>query len=146
MLKNKTTVIKKSDLNVKWYLVDAKGVRLGRLATQCAALLIGKNKLERTNNMTSGDAVVIINASKVDVYKTKLDKKMYVTHSTFRGGFKEVALSKMLEKYPERVIEIAIKGMLPKTKLRQEYLNNLYVYGGPIHTHEAQKPVKLEIK
>ena len=146
MSNTKTTVINKSDLNVKWYLIDAKGVRLGRLATQCAALLIGKNKPERTTNMASGDAIVIINAKQVDVYKAKLDKKMYVTHSTYRGGFREMSLGVMLEKFPERVIENAIKGMLPKTKLRQEYLNNLYVYEGSEHKHEAQKPVKLDIK
>jgi large subunit ribosomal protein L13 len=142
----KTTVIKQSDLNKNWYLVDAKGVRLGRLATQCAALLIGKGKPERAHNMVSGDAIVIINAREIDVYKNKLQKKKYYSHSTYRGGFKETTLEEMLEKFPERVIEKAISGMLPKTKLREQFMNNLYVYAGSEHKHESQKPVKIEIK
>lgn len=142
----KTTVIKQSDLNKNWYLVDAKGVRLGRLATQCAALLIGKGKPERAHNMVSGDAIVIINAKEIDVYKNKLQKKKYYSHSTYRGGFKETTLEEMLEKFPERVIEKAISGMLPKTKLREQFMNNLYVYAGSEHKHESQKPVKIEIK
>lgn len=141
-----TTVIKKQDLTKNWYLVDAKGVRLGRLATYCASILIGKNKTTKTTNMVGGDALVIINAKEVDVYKDKLKKKKYYTHSTYRGGFKEVPLEEMLEKFPERVIEKAISGMLPKTKLRDEFLNNLYVYADEKHKHESQKPVKLEIK
>lgn len=142
----KTTVIKKSDIKTKWYLVDAKGVRLGRLATQCAALLLGKNKPGRAYNMVSGDAVVIINAKDVDVYKNKLQKKKYYSHSTYRGGFKEVTLEEMLEKFPERVIEKAISGMLPKTKLREQFMQNLYVYAGSQHKHDAQKPEKIELK
>ena len=141
-----TTVIKKKDLNKTWYIVDAKGIRLGRLATFCASMLIGKNKTNKTSNMVNGDALIVINAKNVDVYKDKLKKKMYYTHSTYRGGFKEVPLEEMLEKFPERVIEKAISGMLPKTKLRQEFLNNLYVYADSTHKHESQKPVKLEIK
>ncbi len=143
---SKTTVIKQSDIDKNWYLVDAKGVRLGRLATQCAALLLGKGKATRTDNMVSGDAVVIINAKEIDVYKNKLQKKKYYSHSTYRGGFKEVTLEEMLEKFPERVIEKAISGMLPKTKLREQFMKNLYVYAGSDHHHDAQKPEKIDIK
>lgn len=142
----KTTVIKKSDLTPKWYLIDATGVRLGRLATQCASLLIGKGKTNRAGNMVSGDFLVIVNAKDIDVYKNKLTKKKYYTHSTYRGGFKERTLGEMIEKFPERVIEKAIKGMLPNTKLREKFMNNLYVYAGPEHKHEAQKPEKISIK
>jgi len=142
----KTTVIKKRDLNTKWYLIDATGVRLGKLATKCASILLGKHKPDRANNMVSGDAVVIINAKKVDVYKDKLQKKKYVRHSTYRGGYTEITLAEMLEKFPERVIETAISGMLPKNKLRQQLLANLYVYADSNHKQESQKPVKLDIK
>lgn len=141
-----TTVIKKADMTKEWYLIDAKGVRLGRLATNCASLLIGKHKTSKTTNMVNGDAVVIINAKDVDVHKSKLKKKKYYSHSTYRGGFKEVPLEEMLEKFPERVIEKAIKGMLPNTKLREQYLKNLYVYAGADYKQESQKPVKIEIK
>ena len=141
-----TTIIKKSDINAKWYLVDAKGVRLGRLATQCAGLLIGKDKADRAHNMVSGDVVVIINAKEIDVHKTKLQKKKYYSHSTYRGGFKEETLEDLLEKFPERVIEKAISGMLPKTKLRERFMQNLYVNAGPDHKHDSQKPEKIEIK
>lgn len=142
----KTKVIKKSEIVTNWYIIDAKGVRLGKLATVTAGLLIGKNKVNRASNMASGDAVVIINASEVDVHKTKLKRKKYVTHSTYRGGYKEMVLEEMLEKTPEKVIELAVTGMLPKTKLRSEFINNLYVYAGSEHQHEAQKPVVYEVK
>lgn len=142
----KTSVIKKNDIKQDWYVIDAEGVRLGKLATKAAELLIGKHKPAKTTNMINGDSVVIINAEKIDVHKSKLKGKKYYSHSTYRGGFKEQTLEELLEKFPERVIEKAISGMLPKNKLRAKMFNNLHVYAGDTHKHEAQKPTKLEIK
>lgn len=141
----KTSVIKKEDLNKNWYIIDAKGVRLGKLATKCAELLIGKHKPSKTTNMVNGDAVIVINASSVDLHKSKHKSKKYVTHSTYRGGFKEESFEDLIAKFPERVVEKAIMGMLPKSKLRKPMFNNLYVYAGEKHEQEAQKPTKIEI-
>ena len=141
----KTKVIKQSDVTNNWYLIDAKGVRLGKLATNVSSLLLGKNKVNRASNLVSGDTVIIVNAEKIDVHKSKLTKKKYVTHSTYRGGYREKFLDEMLETKPERVLESAIYGMLPTNKLRNEYKKRLFIYTGSEHKHDAQKPIKYDI-
>ncbi|MEI7578727.1 MAG: 50S ribosomal protein L13 [bacterium] len=141
-----TRQIKKAELTKNWYLIDAKGVRLGKLATKLASLLIGKNKVTKTTNMPNGDAVVVINSKLVDVHTTKLNKKMYYRHSGYMGGLKSRTLEEMLDKFPNRVIEKAVKGMLPQNKLTQKFLNNLFVYENEEYKQKAQNPIKLEIK
>ncbi|MBW7953611.1 MAG: 50S ribosomal protein L13 [Candidatus Dojkabacteria bacterium] len=143
---NHTRSIKKSEVSQAWFLVDAKGVRLGKLASETAKLLLGKHKVTRAENMITGDAVVVINASEVDVHTRKLSQKKYYKHSGYIGGLKEESLEELLKTNPTRVIETAIKGMLPKTKLGRAIAKNLYVYAGDEHKHEAQQPSKLEIK
>jgi large subunit ribosomal protein L13 len=142
----KTFVAKKTDIDQKWYLIDAKGANLGRLSTKIAELLMGKNKPSYTPNLVSGDIVVVINSAKIKVTGNKLIDKKYYRHSGYPGGIKEVALKDMLKKHPNRVIEHSVAGMLPKNKLQAVMLKNLKVYADDVHKHEAQKPelIKLE--
>ncbi len=130
----------------KWYVVDAKGATLGRLAAEVASVLRGKNKPEFTPHVDCGDYVIIINASQVKVTGKKLDQKIYYNHSEYVGGMKETTLRDLLAKKPEKVVELAVKGMLPKGPLGRSMYTKLHVYAGDTHVHAAQKPVSLEIK
>ena len=127
----------------KWYVVDAEGCTLGRLASGVASVLRGKNKPQFTPHVDTGDYVIIVNADKVKVTGKKMDQKIYYHHSDYVGGMKETTLKEMLAKHPERVIEFAVKGMLPKGPLGREMYTKLFVYAGPEHKHEAQKPEAL---
>ena len=127
----------------KWYVVDADGCTLGRLASGVASVLRGKNKPEFTPHIDTGDNVIVINAEKIKVTGKKLDQKVYYHHSDYVGGMRETTLKEMLAKKPERVIELAVKGMLPKGPLGRSMYTKLFVYAGPEHKHEAQKPEAL---
>ena len=127
----------------KWYVVDAAGCTLGRLAAETAKVLRGKNKPIFTPHMDCGDYVIIVNADKVKVTGKKLDQKIYYRHSDYVGGMKETQLKDMLAKHPERVVEYAVKGMLPKGPLGRQMYRKLFVYAGPDHKHAAQKPEVL---
>ena len=127
----------------KWYVVDATGYTLGRLASEVAKILRGKNKPIFTPFIDTGDYVIIVNADKVKVTGKKLEQKVYYRHSDYVGGMKETTLKEMLNKKPERVIELAVKGMLPKGPLGREMYKKLFVYAGPDHKHAAQKPEVL---
>ncbi len=124
----------------KWYVVDAAGYTLGRLASEVAKVLRGKNKPVFTPHVDTGDYVVIVNAEKIKVTGKKLDQKIYYHHSEYVGGMKETTLREMLDKKPEKVIEHAVKGMLPKGPLGRQMFTKLHVYAGPEHPHAAQKP------
>ena len=124
----------------KWYVVDADGCTLGRLASGVASVLRGKNKPQFTPHVDTGDYVIIVNADKIKVTGKKLEQKIYYNHSDYVGGMKETTLKEMLAKHPERVIEHAVKGMLPKGPLGREMYTKLFVYAGPDHKHAAQKP------
>lgn len=134
-----------STIERKWYVVDAEGLTLGRLASVTASILRGKNKPTFTPHMDTGDYVIIVNAEKVAVTGKKLDKKIYYRHSEYVGGMKETTLREMMAKKPERVIELAVKGMLPKGPLGRDMYRKLFVYAGPEHKHQAQKPEALTI-
>ena len=127
----------------KWYVVDAEGKTLGRLASEVAKVLRGKNKAIFTPHIDTGDYVIVVNADKVKVTGKKLDQKIYYHHSDYIGGMKETTLREMMNKHPERVIEYAVKGMLPKGPLGRQMYTKLFVYAGPEHKHEAQKPEAL---
>ena len=129
----------------KWYVVDATGYTLGRLASEVAKILRGKNKPIFTPFIDTGDYVIITNADKIKVTGKKLEQKVYYRHSDYVGGMKETTLKEMLNKKPERVIELAVKGMLPKGPLGRTMYKKLFVYAGPEHKHEAQKPETLTI-
>ena len=139
----KTFMASPSTIERKWYVVDATGYTLGRLASEVAKVLRGKNKPTYTPSMDTGDYVIVINAEKISVTGKKLDQKVYYNHSGWVGGLKETTLREMLAKHPERVIEHAVKGMLPKGPLGREMYTKLHVYVGPEHKHEAQKPEVL---
>ena len=127
----------------KWYVVDADGCTLGRLASGVASVLRGKNKPQFTPHVDTGDYVIIVNADKIKVTGKKLEQKIYYNHSDYVGGMRETTLKEMLAKKPERVIELAVKGMLPKGPLGRSMYTKLFVYAGPEHKHEAQKPDAL---
>ena len=127
----------------KWYVVDATGYTLGRLASEVAKILRGKNKPIFTPFIDTGDYVIITNADKIKVTGKKLEQKVYYRHSDYVGGMKETTLKEMLNKKPERVIELAVKGMLPKGPLGREMYKKFFVYAGPDHKHAAQKPEVL---
>jgi large subunit ribosomal protein L13 len=127
----------------KWYVVDAAGCTLGRLTSEIAKVLRGKNKPIFTPHVDTGDYVIVINAEKIKVTGKKLDQKIYYHHSDYVGGMKETTLREMLAKKPERVIELAVKGMLPKGPLGRSMYTKLHVYAGAEHGHEAQKPEVL---
>ena len=124
----------------KWYVVDAADCTLGRLASEVAKILRGKNKPQFTPHIDTGDYVIIVNAEKIKVTGKKLDQKVYYHHSGYVGGMKETTLKEMLAKKPEKVLELAVKGMLPKGPLGRSMLKKLFVYAGTEHKHEAQKP------
>ncbi len=139
----KTFMATPSTIERKWYVVDAADYTLGRLASEVAQVLRGKNKPIYTPSMDTGDYVIVINADKVRITGKKLDQKIYYHHSDYVGGMKETTLRKMMQTKPERVIELAVKGMLPKGPLGRQMYTKLHVYAGPEHPHAAQKPEPL---
>ena len=128
----------------KWYVVDATDKTLGRLSSQIASVLRGKNKPTYTPSMDTGDYVIVVNADKIKVTGKQMDQKMYYRHSDYVGGMKEATLKEMMAKKPEDVIKLAVKGMLPKGPLGRQMIKKLHVYAGPEHAHAAQKPEVLE--
>ena len=133
-----------STIDRKWYVVDAEGQTLGRLASNVAAVLRGKTKPEFTPFLDTGDYVIVVNADKITVTGKKLDQKIYFRHSDYVGGLKTQTLREKLNKKPEEVIELAVKGMLPKGPLGRQMFKKLHVYAGPEHDHAAQKPEELK--
>jgi large subunit ribosomal protein L13 len=139
----KTFMASTATIDRKWYVVDATDMTLGRLASEVAKVLRGKNKPIFTPHIDCGDNVIVINAEKIKVTGKKMDQKVYYHHSDYVGGLKEATLREKLEKKPEQVIELAVKGMLPKGPLGRQMFTKLHVYAGPEHKHEAQKPEVL---
>lgn len=139
----KTFMASPSTIERKWYVVDATGYTLGRLASEVAKILRGKNKPIFTPFIDTGDYVIVVNADKIKVTGKKLEQKIYYRHSDYVGGMKQTTLKEMLNKKPERVFELAVKGMLPKGPLGREMYKKLFVYAGPDHKHAAQKPEVL---
>ena len=143
---NATHIVKASEIERAWYLVDAEGLSLGRVASEVAKILRGKNKPTYSTNIDCGDYVVVINASKIKLTGSKLTDKIYRHHTGYIGGLKEVKAKDMLANKPERMFELAVKGMLPKNALGREMIKKLKVYAGSEHDQAAQKPEKIEIK
>ena len=144
---NKSThYAKKGEVQRNWVLIDADGATLGRLATKAAMILRGKNKPQYTPNTDTGDFVVVINADKVQLTGVKADYKEYWRYSGWLGGLKKESFKEAMEKHPERVVEHAIKGMLPHTSLGRQQATKLKVYAGPEHPHAAQNPVKIDLE
>ena len=139
----KTFMASPATIDRKWYVVDATDMTLGRLASEVAKVLRGKNKPIFTPHIDCGDNVIVINAEKIKVTGKKMDQKVYYHHSDYVGGLKEATLREKLAKTPEQVIELAVKGMLPKGPLGRQMFTKLHVYAGPEHKHEAQKPEVL---
>ena len=139
----KTFMANPAKIERKWYVVDATGYTLGRLASEVAKVLRGKNKPEFTPHVDTGDYVIIVNADKIKVTGKKLEQKIYYHHSDYVGGMRETTLKEMLANKPERVMEFAVKGMLPKGPLGRQMYKKLFVYAGPEHKHAAQKPETL---
>ena len=139
----KTFMASPATIDRKWYVVDATDMTLGRLASEVANVLRGKNKPIFTPHIDCGDNVIVINAEKIKVTGKKMDQKVYYHHSDYVGGLKEATLREKLAKKPEQVIELAVKGMLPKGPLGRQMFTKLHVYAGPEHKHEAQKPEVL---
>ena len=141
----KTFNLKPGEVTRRWYVVDAEGQTLGRLATQIADTLRGKGKPEYTPHVDSGDFVVVVNAEKIHVTGNKLEQKMYYRHSCYPGGLKSRTLNDMLERRPEEVIRLAVKGMMPRNRLSRKQLTKLKVYAGPDHPHVAQMPQPMAL-
>jgi large subunit ribosomal protein L13 len=141
----KTYAMKASEINKKWYVVDAEGKVLGRLATEIATILRGKNKPDYTPYLDMGDNVVVINAEKIVLTGNKAEDKEYFRHSQYPGGIKFVNIKKYMKERPEFVVENAVKGMLPKTRLGRKIIKNLKVYSGGDHPHSAQKPEAINL-
>lgn len=141
----RTYVTKPEDIQRNWYVVDASGQTLGRLASEVAKIVRGKHKPIYSPSVDAGDFVIVINADKIRVTGRKLDQKVYYRHSGYPGGLKEVPLSRMLEEHPTRVIEHAVRGMLPKNRLGRKMIRKLKVYAGSDHPHQAQQPEPLEL-
>ena len=141
-----TTMANAATIERKWYVVDAADHTLGRLSSEIASILRGKNKPTYTPSMDTGDYVIVINAEKIKVTGKKIEQKIYYRHSDYVGGMKETTLKELLAKKPEDVIKFAVKGMLPKGPLGRQMLTKLHVYAGPEHDNAAQKPEVLEIK
>ncbi len=140
-----TYVAKPADIQRKWFVVDADGLTLGRLASEVAKVLRGKHKPEYTPFLDTGDYVIVVNADKVVLTGNKLDKKMYRYHTQYPGGLKEIKYRVLMQKKPEKAIELAVKGMLPKNSLGRQMFRKLKVYAGPEHNHTAQKPETLTL-
>jgi large subunit ribosomal protein L13 len=141
----KTFSIKESEIEKKWFLVNAEGKVLGRLATEIALILRGKNKPQFTPHMDAGDNVIVINADKIVLTGNKAEEKDYFTHSQYPGGEKFINIKKLMKNKPSFVITNAVKGMLPKNRLRRKIIKNLKVYAGSDHPHSAQKPVEINL-
>ena len=141
----KTFMANPDKVERKWFVVDVAGKNLGRVSSEIAKILRGKNKPIFTPHEDTGDYVIVINADKITVTGRKLEQKIYYNHSDYVGGMKETDLKTMLAKKPERVIELAVKGMLPKGPLGRSMLKKLFVYAGPEHKHQAQKPEALSL-
>ena len=141
----RTIAIRKEDVTRKWFLIDAENKVLGRLASEVARLLRGKHKPIYTPHVDTGDCVIIINADKVVMTGNKWEQKLYRWHTGFPGGFREVSAEQMLKRRPERIIELAVRGMLPKTKLGRAMLRKLKVYPTNTHPHAAQQPEPLDL-
>ena len=146
MISKSTHYAKQGEVQRNWVLIDAEGAVLGRLATQIAMILRGKNKPQFTPNSDCGDFVVVINADKVQLTGNKAAHKTYYRHSGYNGGLKAESFRTAMEKHPEKVIERAVRGMLPKTTLGRKQLTKLKVYAGPEHPHAAQNPTKIELE
>lgn len=142
----KTFTPKPQDITREWWIVDAEGQTLGRLASKIAAILRGKHKPIFAPNLDTGDFVIVINCEKIVVTGNRLDDKFYYRHSLYPGGLSSISLRDQLKKHPERVIEAAVRGMLPKNSLGRDMYRKMKVYAGPAHPHEAQQPKVLEIK
>lgn len=140
-----TPLAKTSEIERKWYLIDATDVSLGRLSTVVATILRGKNKSQFTPNVDTGDNVIIVNASKLKLTGKKATDKIYYHHSEYRGGLKSVSAGELLAKNPVKLVELSVKGMLPKNTLGHQEFLKMHVYAGEEHKHEAQKPEKLDI-
>ncbi len=140
----KSYMAKPHEVDRKWYIIDAEGKVLGRLATEIATLLRGKHKPTYTPHVDTGDYVIVINADKVVLTGKKLDKKYYKYHTGYPGGIKEIPYERLMEKNPEKAIELAVKGMLPKNSLGRQMIKKLKVYRGSEHRHEAQQPEVYE--
>jgi len=141
----KTYVTKPDEVQREWFVVDASGKTLGRLATEVARILRGKHKPTYSPMIDAGDCVIVVNAEKVRVTGRKLTQKFYYRHSGYPGGFKQISLGDMLARHPTRVIEYAVRGMLPKNALGRRMFKKLKVYAGPDHPHQAQNPKPLEL-
>ncbi|KHE93370.1 MAG: 50S ribosomal protein L13 [Candidatus Scalindua rubra] len=141
----KTYIAKKEDIQRDWYVIDATDKVLGRMASRIAMILQGKIKPIYTPHVDTGDFVIVTNAEKIKLTGNKMNEKVYYTHSGYPGGFKEHPIKKWMEKHPDRIVNLAVKRMLPKTKLGSAMLKKLKVYAGPDHSHEAQQPKTLEI-
>lgn len=142
-MQQRTFMAKEADLEKKWYVVDASGQRLGRLASRVAAILKGKHKPTYTPHIDSGDYVIVINADKVELTGKKLEDKVYYRHSQYPGGLKAVRAGDMMAKHPAKVVELAVWGMLPHNRLGRRQIRKLKVYAGPEHPHAAQQPEPL---
>ena len=140
-----TFMEKKETVERKWYVIDAEGQTLGRVATKVATVLKGKHKPTYTPHVDCGDYVIVINASKVNLTGNKLEDKMYYNHSGYTGGLRERNAKTMIEKYPEEMIERAVKGMLPKGPLGRQMIKKLFVYAGDTHNQQAQKPIEMKV-
>ena len=140
-----TFMQKKENIERKWYVIDATGLNLGRIATKAATVLRGKHKPTYTPHVDCGDYVIIINADKVNLTGNKLNDKMYYNHSGFPGGLRERNAKTMIEKYPEEMMERAIKGMLPHNRLGRQMYKKLFVYRDADHKHAAQKPIEMKV-
>lgn len=139
----KTFMANPDKLEKKWYIVDAEGKTLGRMSSEIAKVLRGKNKPEYTPFVDTGDYVIVVNADKIKVSGKKLDQKIYYRHSDYVGGMKSATLREMLDRRPEKVVELAVRGMLPKGPLGRQMLKKLHVYAGAEHPHTAQQPEEL---
>lgn len=142
----KTFSAKPYEIGRKWFVVDAQGQTLGRLATQIATILRGKHKPIYTPHVDCGDYVIVVNAERINVTGHKLDEKIYYRHSGYPGGLRQVTLRQQLQTHPERVIESAVRGMLPKNRLGRKMFKKLKVYAGPDHPHQAQQPEVLDLQ
>ncbi|GAB4529389.1 MAG: 50S ribosomal protein L13 [Anaerolineae bacterium] len=141
----KTYSAKPHEVQREWFVIDAQGLTLGRLATRIASVLRGKHKPVYTPHVDCGDYVIVVNADKINVTGQKLDQKVYYRHTGYPGGLRQVTLRRRLQTHPERVIESAVRGMLPKNRLGRKMFKKLKVYAGPDHPHQAQQPKPLDI-
>lgn len=141
----KTYMANNATVERKWFVVDATDKTLGRLATEVASILRGKHKPIYTPHVDCGDYVIVVNAEKIKLTGKKWDQKIYYSHSGYNGGLKERTAKEVMEKFPTRMVEKAVKGMLPKTSLGAQMYRKLFVYAGPEHNHHAQKPESLEV-